>query len=73
MNVNELKDAGYGDPYVATGIQLNKITGAWNKWQMNHRYVYNLIINPQTSQILYDPAVETWETESTVDQTVPAA
>lgn len=73
VNVNELKDAGYGDPYVATGIQLNKITGAWNKWQMNHRYVYNLIINPQTSQILYDPAVETWETESTVDQTVPAA
>ena len=73
VNVNELKDAGYGAPYVATGIQLNAISGAWNKWQMNHRYVYNLIINPQTSQILYDPAVETWETESTVDQTVPAA
>lgn len=73
VNVNELKDAGYGAPYVATGIQLNAISGAWDKWQMNHRYVYNLIINPQTSQILYDPAVETWETESTVDQTVPAA
>lgn len=73
VNVNELKDAGYGAPYVATGIQLNAISGAWDKWQMNHRYVYNLIINPQTSQILYDPAVEAWETESTVDQTVPAA
>lgn len=73
VNVNELKDAGYGAPYVATGIQLNAISGAWNKWQMNHRYVYNLIINPQTSQILYDPAVEAWETESNVDQTVPAA
>jgi len=73
VNVNELIDAGYGAPYVATGIQLNAISGAWDKWQMNHRYVYNLIINPQTSQILYDPAVEVWETESTVDQTVPAA
>ena len=73
VNVNDLKDAGYGAPYVATGIQLNAITGAWDKWQMNHRYVYNLIINPQTSQILYDPAVEAWETEDTVDQTVPAA
>ena len=72
VNVNELKDAGYGAPYVATGIQLNAISGAWDKWQMNHRYVYNLIINPQTSQILYDPAVEAWETESK-DQTVPAA
>ena len=73
VNVNELKDAGYGAPYVATGIQLNAITGAWDKWQMNHRYVYNIIINPQTSQILYDPAVEVWEDETGVDQTVPAA
>ena len=40
---------------------------------MNHRYVYNIIINPKTSMILYDPAVEEWATESTVDQTVPAA
>jgi len=73
VNVNDLATAGYGAPYIATGIQLNAITGAWDKWQMNHRYVYNIIINPQTSQILYDPAVEAWETEDTVDQTVPAA
>lgn len=73
INVNDLPDAGYGAPYTATGIQLNAITDAWARWQMNHRYVYNIIINPETSMILYDPAVEDWATEDTVDQTVPAA
>ena len=73
VNVNDLATAGYGAPYTATGIQLNAIVNAWARWQMNHRYVYNIIINPQASQILYDPAVEDWATEDTVDQTVPAA
>ena len=63
----------YGPPYTDTGIQLNAITGAWDKWQMNHRYVYNIIVNPETATILYDPAVEDWTTEDTVDKTVPAA
>ncbi len=73
VNVNDLAGAGYGAPYIATGIQLNAITNAWDKWQMNHRYVYNIIINPETEMIQYDPAVEVWETEDTVNQTVPAA
>lgn len=73
INVNDLPDAGYLAPYTATGIQLNAITGAWARWQMNHRYVYNIIINPETDMILYDPAVEDWATEDTVDQTVPEA
>ena len=75
INVNDLGPtvANYGVPYTDTGIQLNAITGASTRWQMNHRYVYNIIINPQTSMILYDPAVADWETADTVDQTVPAA
>ncbi|MBO4605120.1 MAG: hypothetical protein J5667_01090 [Bacteroidales bacterium] len=75
INVNDLGPTvgNFGAPYTDTGIQLNAITGAWNKWQMNHQYVYNIIINPKTSEIKYDPAVATWETEDTVNQTVPAA
>ncbi len=64
---------GFGAPYTDTGIQLNAIDQAWARWQMNHRYVYNIIINPETTMIMYDPAVAVWETEDTVDQTVPAA
>ena len=71
VNVNDLAGSG---PYTGTGIKLNAI-GATpiTKWQMNHQYVYNIIINPQTTEIKYDPAVETWETESGAEQTVPAA
>lgn len=75
INVNDLgpSEGNFGAPYTDTGIQLNAITGAWDKWQMNHKYVYNIIVNPQTSEIKYDPAVADWEIEDTVDQTVPAA
>ena len=38
VNVNDLAAAGYGAPYVAAGIQLNAITGAWDKWQMRRRH-----------------------------------
>lgn len=73
VNVNDLSAAGYGAPYTATGIQLNAI-GATpiTRWQMNHQYVYNIIINPETSEIMYDPAVDTWESEDNIEQTVPA-
>ena len=75
INVNDFGPAvgAYGAPYTDTGIRLNAITSAWDKWQMNHQYVYNIIINPKTAEIKYDPAVATWETEDTVEQTVPAA
>jgi hypothetical protein len=77
INVNDygptVSGATYGAPYTDNGIQLNAITGAWANWLMNHRYVYNIIINPKSELILYDPAVEDWAAEDTVDQTVPAA
>ena len=71
VNVTELAGTA---PYTATGIQLNAIgTTPIARWQMNHRYVYNIIINPETTTILYDPAVEDWAAETSVEQTVPAA
>ena len=77
INVNDygptVSGATYGAPYTDNGIQLNAITGAWANWLMNHQYVYNIIINPKTELILYDPAVEDWADEDSVDQTVPEA
>ena len=57
-------------PYTATGIQLNKI-GSISAWEMNHKYTYNLIIDPSTNVILYDPAVEEWAAESTGTVNIP--
>ena len=71
VNVTEL--AGTQDYYTATGVKLNAIgTTPITNWQMNHCYVYNIIINPETSTILYDPAVEDWAAEESATVTVPA-
>lgn len=57
-------------PYTATGIQLNQI-GSISAWEMNHKYTYNLIIDPTTTTILYDPAVEAWAAETSKDVNIP--
>ncbi|MBR3500875.1 MAG: hypothetical protein IKO04_05690 [Bacteroidales bacterium] len=58
--------------YTATGIQLNKIGASpITEWEMNHKYVYNIVIDPSTTTILYDPAVEAWAAETSVSQEVP--
>ena len=57
--------------YAATGIQLNQL-GSISAWEMNHKYTYNLIIDPSTNVILYDPAVEAWVEEAGVDVNIPA-
>ena len=57
-------------PYTATGIQLNKI-GSISAWEMNHKYTYNIIIDPTTNIILYDPAVEAWAAESIGTVNIP--
>lgn len=60
------------DIYTATGIQLNKIgTNRITEWAMNHKYVYNIEIDPSTTTILYDPAVEAWAAESSASVEVP--
>lgn len=57
-------------PYTATGIQLNQI-GSISAWEMNHKYTYNLIIDPTTTTILYDPAVEAWVEEAAATANIP--
>ena len=65
-------DTASGDLYTSTGIQLNKLgTTAITAWEMNHKYTYNLIIDPSTNTILYDPAVEAWAAESTGTANIP--
>ena len=60
------------DIYTATGIQLNKLgTTPITAWEMNHKYTYNLIIDPSTNTILYDPAVEAWVEEPAATANIP--
>ena len=75
VNVNDLGPAvaNAGAPYTNTGIQLNAISGAWERWQMNKMYTYKLIINPSSEKILYDPAVEDWAADVNATQTIPHA
>ena len=63
-------DQAPNDIYTATGIQLNKL-GSITEWEKNHKYTYNLIIDPSTNVILYDPAVEEWASESTGTANIP--
>lgn len=65
-------DAAPNNIYTATGIQLNKLGASpITAWEMNHKYTYNLIIDPSTNTILYDPAVEAWAAESTGTANIP--
>ena len=50
------------DAYTANGLQLNKIANAPANWEMNKRIIYNIIIDPTTDTILFDPAVVDWDT-----------
>lgn len=71
--VVDVKDlAGTESWYTDAGIKLNAIgTTPIGRWQMNHRYVYNIIVNPETATILYDPAVEDWAAEESAEVSVP--
>ena len=54
----------------ANGIQLNLMSTIGSYWQMNKKYTYLFNIDPRTSTILYDPAVENWTTGSST-QNIP--
>lgn len=59
------------DAYDAAGILLNKLgTTPITAWEMNKKITYNIIIDPSTTTILYDPAVEDWVAES-ADVNIP--
>ena len=57
------------DAYTDDGLLLNKIGPAY--WAMNTRVAYNIIIDPTTTTILFDPAVEAWTTDDDNDVEVP--
>ena len=44
-------------------VKINTIDSI-TKWAMNHIITYNVIIDPVSEQILFDPAVEEWEPET---------
>lgn len=59
------------DAYTADGLQINKVTGAPAYWAMNKRIIYNIIIDPTTDTILFDPAVVDWVTDTAYEIPVP--
>ena len=56
-----------------SGVQLNLMSPIGQYWQMNKKYTYLFNIDPATSTILYDPAVEDWATDTDATQNVPNA
>ena len=56
-----------------SGVQLNLMSPIGQYWQMNKKYTYLFNIDPATSTILYDPAVEDWATDTPATQNVPNA
>ena len=56
-----------------SGIQLNAMGTIGEYWQMNKKYTYIFNIDPKTSKILYDPAVEDWTTVGSAEQAIPNA
>ena len=67
-----VKDFATGGAIVHnSGIQLNLMTTIGSNWQMNKKYTYIFEIDPETSTILYDPAVEDWASDLSQTQTIP--
>lgn len=67
-----VKDFATGGAIVHnSGIQLNLLTTIGSYWKMNKKYTYIFEIDPETSTILYDPAVEDWATDTNQTQTIP--
>lgn len=56
-----------------SGIQLNLLATIGSYWQMNKKYTYIFNIDPATTKILYDPAVEDWATDVNQTQEIPNA
>lgn len=69
-----VKDFDNGGAIVKNnGIQLNLLTTIGSYWQMNKKYTYIFNIDPATTKILYDPAVEDWATDVNQTQEIPNA
>lgn len=60
----------YSEEKIPVKVPLNSLKGsaqgaaAITAWQMNHKYTYNIIVNPETTTVKFDPAVIDWVVES---------
>lgn len=72
FNVSAFATEVTTDAYTDNGLQLNKMASAPQSWAMNTKTTYNIVIDPSTSTILFDPAVEAWSAETSVNVPVPA-
>ena len=62
----------YSEEEIPVEVALNTLgTTAITEWKMNTKYTYNIIINPETNIVKFDPAVEPWVDESTATYNVP--
>lgn len=69
-----VKDFASGGALVKdSGIKLNLLTAIGSYWQMNKKYTYLFVIDPETTKILYDPAVEAWADDTSATQNIPNA
>ena len=51
----------YSEEKIAQSVDLASLgTTAITKWEMNTKYTYNIIINPETNIVKFDPAVIPW-------------
>ena len=50
----------YAHEKITAAVNLNSITGAIANWEMNKKITYNITINPETTVIKIDPAMEDW-------------
>ena len=50
----------YAHEKITAAVQLNSITNAIASWDMNKKITYEITINPETTVIKIDPAMEEW-------------
>lgn len=51
----------YAHEAIDYSIKLSDFTAAVSKWEMNKKITYTLTINPETTVVKLDPAMEEWE------------
>ena len=66
----------YGKETISESIELDTLKNKATSeeiisWQKNTKYTYNIIVDPETSVIKFDPAVVAWDEVEATDITVP--
>lgn len=50
----------YSKEIIPVSVKLNEFTGAIASWPMNTKITYTITIDPETTVVKFDPAVENW-------------